>query len=45
MDIEEVDTSNTPKRQKVEQENQMVQVKNSTMKGQVKNSNVKGKQK
>ena len=45
MDTEEVDTTSTPKRQKVEQEKQMVQVKNSSMKGQVKKSNVKGKQK
>ena len=33
MDTEEVDTTSTPKKQKTEEEGQMVQVKKSSMKG------------
>ena len=43
MEIKEVDTASIPKRQKVEQEKQVVQVKNSSMRGQVKKTSEKGK--
>ena len=36
MDTEEADTASTPKKQKTEQEGQMVQVKKSSMKGKKK---------
>ena len=36
MDTKEVDTTSTPKKQKIEQEGQMVQVKKSSMKGKKK---------
>jgi len=36
MDTEEVDTASTPKKYKIEQEGQMVQVKKSSVKGKQK---------
>ena len=45
MDTDEIDISNTPKKHKVEQEQQIVQVKKNNMRGRVKKSNVKGKHK
>ena len=41
MDIEEIDIASTPKKQKTEQEGQMVQVKKSSMKGKKKQENPK----
>ena len=44
METDEVDTASMPKKQKVEQEQQLVQVKRSSMKGQMKKKSVKDKQ-
>ena len=41
MDTEEIDTASTPKKQKNEQEGQMVQVNKSSMKGKKKQENPK----
>ena len=45
METNEVDTARMPKKKKIEQEQQLVQVKGSSMRGQMKNTNVKDKQK
>ena len=45
METEEVDTTSMPKRQKIEQEQQLVQVKRRNTKGQMKKKNVEKKQK
>ena len=44
MDTDEVDTDSMPKKQKVEQGQQLVQVKRSGMRGKMKKKNVKDKQ-
>ena len=45
MDTNEIDNASTPKKQKVEQEQQIVQVTKTSMRGQVKKRKVKGRQK
>ena len=45
MDTDEIYTASTPKKQKVEQEQHIVQVKKINMRGHVKKNNVKGKHK
>ena len=45
MDTNEIDIASTTKKHKVEQEQQIVHVKKSSMRGKLKKSNVKGKQK
>ena len=43
MDTDGIDTTSTTKKQKVEQEQQIVQVKKNSMRGQMKKINAKGK--
>ena len=45
MDTEEVDTASMPKRQKIEQGQQLVQVKKGNLKGQMKKKNMEKNQK
>ena len=45
MDTEEVDMANMPKRQKIEQGKQLVQVKKGSTKGQMKKKNMEKKHK
>ena len=45
METDEVHTASMPKKQKFEQEQQLVHVKRSSMRGQIKKKNVKDKQK
>ena len=45
MDTEEVDMASMPKRQKIEQGKQLVQIKMGNTKGQMKKKNMEKKQK
>ena len=45
METDEVHTASMPKKQKIEQEQQLVQVKRSNTKGKMKKKNVKEKEK